>query len=146
MLSPDSLDSIFELDRDIFGADRSSSLESLHQEMPDFTFAIRNVNIVEGYGFGRRGCFADHFGPWMATDAQVARRLLEAFLASSGRDTIVVDCLNQTRWRAACCSLLDSPIRARSLACTVARIFIRDVPNDSVPFWVRNSGKPLNQK
>lgn len=93
LLSPDSLDSIFELDRDIFGADRSSLLESLHQEVPHFTFAVRNANIVEGYGFGRRGCYADHLGPWMATDAQVARQLLEAFLANCGRDTIVVDCL-----------------------------------------------------
>ena len=93
LLSPDSLDSIFELDRDIFGADRSSLLESLHQEVPDFTFAIRNADIVEGYGFGRRGCYADHLGPWMATDAQVARQLLEAFLESCGRDTVVVDCL-----------------------------------------------------
>jgi ribosomal protein S18 acetylase RimI-like enzyme len=93
LLSPDPLDSIFELDRDIFGADRSSLLESLHQEVPDFTFAMRNASIVEGYGFGRHGCYADHLGPWMATDAQVARQLLEAFLASCGRDTIVVDCL-----------------------------------------------------
>lgn len=93
LLSPDPLDSIFELDRDIFGADRSSLLESLHQEVPDFTFAMRNANIVEGYGFGRHGCYADHLGPWMATDAHVARQLLEAFLASCGRDTIVVDCL-----------------------------------------------------
>jgi ribosomal protein S18 acetylase RimI-like enzyme len=93
VLSPDSLDSIFELDRDIFGADRSSLLESLHREVPDFTFAIWNADIVEGYAFGRRGCYADHLGPWMATDAQVARQLLEAFLASCGRDTVVVDCL-----------------------------------------------------
>ena len=91
--SPDSLDLIFELDRDIFGADRSSLLDSLHREEPDFTFAIRNENIVEGYGFGRRGGYADHLGPWMATDIQVARQLLEAFLASCGRDTIIVDCL-----------------------------------------------------
>jgi hypothetical protein len=41
---------------------------------------------------------------------------------------------------------LDSPIRARSLACTVAPIFIRDVPNDCVRFWVRNSGETLDQK
>jgi Acetyltransferase (GNAT) domain len=86
LLSPDSLDSIFELERNIFGADRSSLLESLHQEVPAFTFVIRNANIVEGYGFGRRGCYADHLGPWMATDAQVALQLLEAFLASCGRD------------------------------------------------------------
>jgi GNAT superfamily N-acetyltransferase len=93
LLSPDSLDSIFGLDRDIFGADRGSLLESLHREAPDLTFAIGNANIVEGYAFGRRGCFADHLGPWMATDAQVARQLLEAFLACCGQDTIVVDCL-----------------------------------------------------
>src|SRR3984893_16518010 len=93
LLPPDFLDSIFELDRESFGADRSSLLESLHQEVPEFTFAIRNANIVEGYGFGRRGCYAEPLGPWMAPDAHVPRQLLEAFLANCGRDTFVVDCL-----------------------------------------------------
>jgi hypothetical protein len=61
--------------------------------VPEFTFAIRNAKIVEAYGFGRRGCYADQLGPWIATDVNGARQLLEAFLASCGHDTIVVDCL-----------------------------------------------------
>src|ERR1700721_3270294 len=93
LLPPDSLDSIFGLDRAIFGSDRGSLLESLHREAPDFTFAIRNANIVEGYAFGRRGCFADHLGPWMATDAQATREMLEAFPACCRQGTIVGDFL-----------------------------------------------------
>ena len=92
-LSPALLKSILEADRDIFGADRSFLLMSLHRDAPDFTATIWNDNVPEGYTFGRRGLFADHLGPWMAKDAASARHLLETFLARSARKTLIVDCL-----------------------------------------------------
>lgn len=86
-------ESIFETDRDAFGADRSFLLKSLHEDTPEFTMEIRNNSVLQGYTFGRRGLFADHLGPWMAKDASSARHLLEAFLARSSREILVVDCL-----------------------------------------------------
>lgn len=87
------LESIIEIDREAFGADRSLLLRSLHQNAPEFTTIARDQGLLAGYAFGRRGLIADHLGPWMAKDVSSARHLLEAFLARSSRDTLVVDCL-----------------------------------------------------
>jgi GNAT superfamily N-acetyltransferase len=93
-VSPELLRSICEFDRQVFGADRSFLLTSLHEDAPEFTRGILEAGTLTGYAFGRRGSFADHLGPWMATDAGTARHLLEGFLASSSREMQVADCLN----------------------------------------------------
>jgi GNAT superfamily N-acetyltransferase len=92
-LTPGLLESICKADQEIFGADRSSLLKSLHEDAPEFTEGIWNAGVIEGYAFGRRGSFADQLGPWMARDASTARQLLEAFLAHSSRELLVVDYL-----------------------------------------------------
>jgi GNAT superfamily N-acetyltransferase len=91
------LDEIFEKDREVFGADRSSLLKSLHQEAPDLTSAITAEGTLQGYAFGRKGSFADHFGPSMAGDATTARKLLEHFVSRSNRDVLIVDFLKSNQ-------------------------------------------------
>jgi GNAT superfamily N-acetyltransferase len=93
-VSQELLARIDEFDRQVFGADRSVLLKSLHAEAPEFTRDVVAGGALTGYAFGRRGAFADHLGPWIATDAGSARQLLEAFLASSSRETQIVDCVN----------------------------------------------------
>ncbi|MBI3475392.1 MAG: GNAT family N-acetyltransferase [Acidobacteria bacterium] len=93
MLTAPLSDSIVDTDHEAFGADRRFLLESLHQNAPEFTMEIRNNGILQGYSFGRRGLFADHLGPWFAKNASSAGDLLEAFLARSTREMLVVDCL-----------------------------------------------------
>ena len=95
-ISPSLLEDIFETDREIFGANRSFLLKSVHQEAPDFTAAITAGGRLQGYTFGRRGSFADQLGPWMANDASTARKLLERFLARSIRDVLIVDHLKSS--------------------------------------------------
>jgi GNAT superfamily N-acetyltransferase len=92
-LSQELLDSIFEADKESFGADRSFLLKSLHRDAPEFTMGIRNAGAIEAYALGRRGSFADHLGPWMARNTTAACSLLEAFLARSPREVVVVDSL-----------------------------------------------------
>jgi GNAT superfamily N-acetyltransferase len=92
-LSPELLESICKTDQEIFGADRSLLLKSLHEDAPEFTAGIWNAGAIEGYAFGRRGSFADQLGPWMTRDASTARQLLETFLAHSSRELVVVDYL-----------------------------------------------------
>jgi GNAT superfamily N-acetyltransferase len=87
------LESILRADREVFGADRNFLLKDLYEDGPAFTIGNWLDGAVEGYAFGRRGSFADHLGPWIATNSDSARRLLEAFLVRSKREAFVVDCL-----------------------------------------------------
>ena len=83
---------ILKADGEAFGADRSGILRAVNAEEPRFTDGLWNAGGMEGYAFGRHGSFADHLGPWIAKDEGTAERLLERFLAESGRATVVTDC------------------------------------------------------
>jgi GNAT superfamily N-acetyltransferase len=96
-LSTAQLESILGRDRDVFGADRGSLLCSLHKEAPHFAMGSWNNGTLRGYTFGRRGSFADHLGPWMASDEAAAQHLLEQFQARTSRENLIVDCLTANR-------------------------------------------------
>jgi GNAT superfamily N-acetyltransferase len=95
-VSPTLLESILEQDAKIFGADRSFLLKDLHDRKPQFSIGIVGSGLLEGHAFGRRGSFADHLGPWVAANTESARRILEMFLARSGRDMVIVDRVKST--------------------------------------------------
>jgi predicted GNAT family acetyltransferase len=84
---------MFRLDEELFGADRSFVLRALCEEAPEFATAVWEEELLQGYAFGRHGLFADHFGPWMARTRTVAEKLLQEFLGTSSRETLIVDCL-----------------------------------------------------
>jgi hypothetical protein len=73
-------------------------LRSLLEEAPDFALAERKETEVIGYTFGRRGSLADHLGPWMARNEDVAAMLLDEFLRRSGREPVFVDCVRGNPW------------------------------------------------
>jgi hypothetical protein len=54
--------------------------------------------VVTGYTFGRRGSRADHLGPWVAHDEDVAATLLEEFLRRSERELVFIDCVRGNPW------------------------------------------------
>jgi GNAT superfamily N-acetyltransferase len=89
----EALVQVFDHDRKIFGADRSSLLSSLSERAPDLAFIERDPSQLHAYAFGRHGLFADHLGPWMARDDHAAEILLKEFLRRSTRETIIVDAL-----------------------------------------------------
>lgn len=86
-------DSIIAADGEIFEADRSSLLSSLHRDAPEFTFAISDEGTLAGYTLGRHGLHADHLGPWIARNESSAVKLLKRFLSHSTRGHVVVDCV-----------------------------------------------------
>lgn len=88
-----NLEEILAADCNVFGADRSALLHSLHGEAPEFTAALYLQGSLAGYTLGRRGSQADQMGPWMARSESAAHRLLATFLAQSARETIFVDCM-----------------------------------------------------
>ncbi len=92
-LTEDQLAPILAKDRDIFGADRSRLLRSLHDEAPEFAMCISDEDKAQGYALGRRGSFADHLGPWVSKSRSTAEKLVHEFLTRSSRETLVVDCL-----------------------------------------------------
>jgi GNAT superfamily N-acetyltransferase len=85
------LERVCQADREVFGADRSTLLRSLHRHNPQLTDGLWNAGAVEAYAFGRRGSFADHLGPWVAANEQSARHMLQQFLGQSLREVVVVD-------------------------------------------------------
>ena len=89
---------VLQLDREVFGADRSGLLRSLTQAASVFTLVERRDGVVAGYTFGRSGSLADHLGPWMARDEVIAAKLLDEFLRRSGRDRVFVDCIRPSPW------------------------------------------------
>lgn len=99
-LTDGGLVSILTADREVFGADRGFLLRSLFHEWPEAALAVRAKDIPLGYSLGRRGLFADHLGPWMAQNREVADKLLQDFLAVSARETLIVDCLKANPYAA----------------------------------------------
>jgi GNAT superfamily N-acetyltransferase len=84
---------IFQLDKELFGADRSFLLRALVKEGPEFATAAWADELLQAYTFGRHGLFADHLGPWMARTPEAAENLLQTFVATSTRETLIVDFL-----------------------------------------------------
>jgi GNAT acetyltransferase-like protein len=91
------LTEILAYDRQIFGADRSNLLRSLGERGPALTLAVVRGTQVQGYAFGRRGLFADHLGPWMARDRDIAKTMLTDFLTRSSRNAVIVDALQPNK-------------------------------------------------
>jgi len=95
---PAAIGDVIRLDREVFGADRSMLLRSLAEEAPEFTLVAEHEAEILGYAFGRRGSRADHMGPWMAGNGDVAAALLDKFLHVSGKELVFVDCVSGNRW------------------------------------------------
>jgi GNAT superfamily N-acetyltransferase len=91
--TPAELEQICELDKELFGADRTILLRSLHEQAPELTLVLWGNARPQGYAFGRHGLFADHLGSWMAECREAAQKLLQTFLAQSSRNTLIVDCM-----------------------------------------------------
>jgi GNAT superfamily N-acetyltransferase len=92
-ISNAELDLVIAQDRELFGANRGDLLKSLHRDAPELTSAVWNGGKLRGYIFGRKGSFADHIGPLMATNRESCQSLLASFLQASTRENLIVDCL-----------------------------------------------------
>ncbi len=93
--------SVLDMDREVFGADRSLLLKSLANGCPELVVTAHSGASLGGYALGRKGSQADHLGPWVASDAEAARETLENFLRRSQRETVFVDVPKGSRWASA---------------------------------------------
>lgn len=92
------LDSVWEMDREVFGADRSALLQSIAKDASEYAIVARESGALTGYAFGRKGSRADHLGPWVAWNASAAREILDIFLRTSRREIVFVDVVKDNAW------------------------------------------------
>ena len=93
-----TIEDVLNLDRQIFGADRSPLLRSIALEHSALVMQTRSKGKLRGYSFGRQGALADHLGPWVARDECSARILLDEFLLRSRQPRVFVDALRDSPW------------------------------------------------
>jgi hypothetical protein len=87
---------VFELDRRVFGADRSELLRSLSDEAcVTPSLRVRGDGSPRGYALARRGSRAAYVGPVVADEAETAALLLDDLLGRLGTGHVYVD-LNTT--------------------------------------------------
>jgi len=97
----ENIASLLEMDREVFGADRSAVLRSLAGSAPELVALSLSGGSVKGFALGRKGSEADHLGPWVASRESAASQVLEAFLLRSRRRVIYVDMVKDNPWAAA---------------------------------------------
>src|SRR5262245_66346736 len=85
----DDLPAVAVFDRQVFGADRSLTLEWMFDGAPEYAWVIEERGQIVGYSFGRRGFNFEHLGPVVAHNQQTARRLVSACLNRQDRKSLV---------------------------------------------------------
>jgi GNAT superfamily N-acetyltransferase len=95
------LPTIFDLDREIFGADREPVLRSLFARSPECAWVALESDI-QGYCFGRPGFLYQQIGPIVARDETLARELISQCLAQKSDQQFGIDaprhCASWLRW------------------------------------------------
>lgn len=79
-LTLENLDELSQLDREIFGDDRSEVLSSYLTHYPDCAYCLMDGDKIIGYIMAREGEHAFHIGPWIAIDRDVAQILFQSCL------------------------------------------------------------------
>lgn len=95
-LLPESMASIVESDRRVFGASREKVLQSLLKRAPQFAFFLQDKEHIRGYCFGRSGYYFSHIGPVVADDFPTAKVLFSAALRNCHTKPVVVDALHHS--------------------------------------------------
>jgi hypothetical protein len=90
-IQPDDLASVYNRDRDVFGADRSSLLDSFYRRAPEFAWLVSHGSAVRGYCFGRTGHLYNHIGPIVADNLAIARELVSHCVAGYPGRTFALD-------------------------------------------------------
>ncbi len=82
---------VLELDRTVFGADRSQVLRWMFAGAPDFAHVVERGTRIVGFVFGRHGFNFEHIGPVIAEDVQTAIQLASACLVERVGKSCVID-------------------------------------------------------
>jgi GNAT superfamily N-acetyltransferase len=91
LLSDTDLVEVFELDKRVFGADRSALLRSFFMRAPNYAWISRTGPHLAGYVFGRHGYNHEHLGPLVATSEATALALMSRCLAQTPARSFLID-------------------------------------------------------
>ena len=80
-MSNADFEEVFDLDKRVFGADRSALLRSFFTRAPEYAWVSRTGTILAGYMFGRHGYNHEQLGPLVATRETTAVELITCCLA-----------------------------------------------------------------
>ncbi len=90
-IDPESLSDVLELDKRIFGTDRTYLLQTLFGNYPGKAYLIKRNNRLDGYMFGRDGVRFNYIGPVFALSGESARILISEAIDSLNNQPVAVD-------------------------------------------------------
>jgi GNAT superfamily N-acetyltransferase len=104
---------LFQLDGQVFGADRRALLQSNFANMEPHAFVVKKHKRINGFCLGRPGHNFDQVGPIVAEDVAIAKELLFSALKHRTNDKpIVLDVLTHTpEWLDFVSALGFTPVR-----------------------------------
>ena len=85
----DDLEAVLEMDRELFGADRTAVLRWMFARSGGW--CVRGAGGVAGYGFLREGQHSRHLGPVVASDVASAQAIVTAALAAGDGRPLLID-------------------------------------------------------
>jgi predicted N-acetyltransferase YhbS len=90
LVKPDDLEEILEIDRKLFGDDRSKLMRMLLSEYPQHSFKLERDGRIVGFALGRGTSLGFDFGPWVCLTGDIAdaESLLNATMSSFGAGTV----------------------------------------------------------
>jgi GNAT superfamily N-acetyltransferase len=90
-LTSENLESIRSFDQEVFGADRMRLLSWMLDGAPELAFNVHEGGKIQGYCFGRHGYKYTHIGPVIASNVDVAKRLVSAALKNCADKPTILD-------------------------------------------------------
>src|SRR5262249_61822 len=98
-MTEEDLPLVFEMDHQVFGADRGVMLKWMFDGAPEYSRVIVRGGEIAGYTFGRRGFYFEHLGPVIAEDQDTAKQLVAACLSDQmGRSFILDGARHDREW------------------------------------------------
>lgn len=90
---------VFELDRQVFSANRQTVLEWVVAGAPELAWVVLRDGNIAGFVLGRRGFDFAHIGPVVAESAEVAKQLVSAAMEElRGRPVIIDAAHHNAEW------------------------------------------------
>jgi GNAT superfamily N-acetyltransferase len=96
-ITEDNIPEVLNLDRAIFGADRSYQLMKVFNENPGRAFCIKIKNSPYGFAFGRDGSRFSYIGPVSALTLDSAIHLIAKTLELLNNQSIAIDVLEDKK-------------------------------------------------